>query len=197
MIATREFDRPALGISFDLSKTNTGVCIWLGQTPVAVLSTSFQPSKGLGLLMYNFTDFLQKDLNSAVKTVINKKDYTEDFHYLTHADWLAYEDVRPINKIHMEQHFGMAGYLHLVAWENLMPLYRVVAKSAKKILSGHGACSKETQLASAREQYPHLKVRNHDEADAIAVGLYAVTNFISWEGSEQRALPGNFESESD
>jgi len=40
-------------------------------------------------------------------------------------------------------------------------------------------------------------VRNHDEADAIAVGLYAVTNFINWEGNEQRALPGNFESESD
>jgi len=151
------------GISLDLSKTRTGICIWKGPQPTAIWHASFTKAHDLGSLLYEWRGVLF--------------DLMQD-KYLA---WMAFEDVRPINKNHMEQHFGMVGILASECFEREIPLLRATTSSMKKALSGKGNATKEEQVMAAIKRFPALGTYNHDEADALAVGLYAVENLIEWE----------------
>ena len=93
--------------------------------------------------------------------------------------WVAFEDVRPVNKHHSELHFGLSGVLAEVCFRRKIPFLRATATAVKKALAGSGRASKEEMVAAARERYPALNVRNHDEADALGVGLVAIS-LIDW-----------------
>jgi Holliday junction resolvasome RuvABC endonuclease subunit len=98
----------------------------------------------------------------------------------TGVDWVAVEDVRPVNKHHMEQHFGMLGALAEVCYRRNVPLLRATSGEVKKILTGKGNADKDMMLEAARLARPGLNVRNHDEADALGIGMVAVAR-IDWE----------------
>lgn len=151
---------PVKGVSFDLSKTRTGICHWNDKQPVAVHSHSFTHTNDIGhtlaSLRNNLPDFMLSDLH-----------------------WIAFEDVRPVNKNHSEIHFGMVGVLAEWCYRRNVPLLRATAGAVKKALAGTGKADKDQMLAAARERFPELNVQNHDEADAVGVGLVAVS-MIEW-----------------
>lgn len=93
--------------------------------------------------------------------------------YLSHVDLVAYEEVVPRNKYHMEQHFGMVGILAEVLYAQQVPLLGVHTPTLKKRAAGHGRASKEATLAAVRALYPEHDIADHNVADAIAVGLVA------------------------
>lgn len=151
-----------LGVSFDLSKTRTGVCLWKAQVPIRVVSWEFKDVGDIGALVASF----RHRLATAIPP--------------TGVDWVAVEDVRPVNKHHMEQHFGMLGALAEVCYRRSIPLLRATSGEVKKILAGKGNADKDQMVAGARAAYPALNVTNHDEADALGVGMVAVAR-IDWE----------------
>jgi Holliday junction resolvasome RuvABC endonuclease subunit len=159
------------GVSFDLSKTRTGICTWVNKTSSGVWHAGYKMATDLGMLLY--------DWRGTVLEIINPRD----------PDWMAFEDVRPINKIHMEQHFGMVGVLAMECFEREIPLLRATTSSIKKALAGKGNATKEEQHQAAIQRFPHLGVYNHDEADAVAVGLYVIENLIDWEASTDQNGP--------
>lgn len=153
-----------IGVSFDLSKTRTGICYWAGKRPTAVWHAQYVKAHDLGSLLYEWRstlfDIFQNDPIIA---------------------WMAFEDVRPVNKNHMEQHFGMVGILASECFEREIPLLRATTSSIKKTLAGKGNATKEEQVMAAIRRHPELGAYNHDQADALAVGLYVVENLIDWE----------------
>lgn len=141
------------GVSLDLSKTRTGMAMWHDDKPVYLLSTSFTEYKYFGEMLAVFYNFVQEYVQPGER------------------DWIAYEEVRPKHKLHMEQHFGMVGILARACWKEQVPLFGITSGQAKKYLSGSGKADKDMMLEAARQLYPDLNVRNHDEADALAVGF--------------------------
>lgn len=150
-----------MGVSFDLSKTRTGICVWADRAPRYTLSKSFSDTKDVGHTLASFRNNLPIIMSVPV-------------------GWVAFEDVRPVNKNHSEIHFGMVGVLAEWCFRNDVPLLRATAGAVKKALSGSGRAEKADMLAAAREKFPELNVQNHDEADALGVGLVAVS-MIEWE----------------
>jgi hypothetical protein len=174
-------ERPTLGISFDLSKKRTGICAWANAQPITIASVQYN-APYLGALMEQFTETLYYDLDKLITKTLNNinhnpNDYVNPLIY--NLDWIAYEDVRPVNKRHMEQHFGMVAMLHYEAHYLPTHLFPVTTGEAKKALSGKGNATKEEQLAAAQAKYPTLGVSNHDEADALSVGLHVITRVIT------------------
>jgi Holliday junction resolvasome RuvABC endonuclease subunit len=150
-----------VGLSLDLSKTRTGLCIWGDQRPIRIVSWEFKDVGDTGALVASF----RHRLATAIPP--------------TGVDWVAVEDVRPVSKHHMEQHFGMLGALAEICYRRSVPLLRATSGEVKKILTGKGNADKEAMVTAARDLYPDLNVRNHDEADALAVGMVAVAR-IDW-----------------
>jgi Holliday junction resolvasome RuvABC endonuclease subunit len=155
------------GVSFDLSKTRTGVCLWTNREPVRVVSWEFTGDHDVGSLLASFRNRLATAIPANPEAVA----------------WVAFEDVRPVNKHHSEIHFGLTGVLAEICFRRNVPLLRATASAVKKALAGSGRATKDEMLAAARERYPGVNVRNHDEADALGVGLVAV-GMIDFEGSE-------------
>lgn len=147
------------GVSLDLSKTNTGIAYWKSGNLAFTRSISFADHDYFGKVIHSFSTWLREDVR------------------LSRMDWVAYEDVRPVNKYHAELHFGMLGVLAEKCWKIQVPLIGITSGAAKKILAGSGRASKDEMVAAARERYPGVEIRNHDEADAIAVGLGALDKF--------------------
>jgi len=161
------------GVSFDLSKTRTGICLWTNREPTRVVSWEFKDVGDIGALIAAFRHRLATAIPANPES----------------TGWVAFEDVRPINKHHSEQHFGLVGVLAEVCYRRNVPLLRATASAVKKALAGSGKATKDEMLAAARERYPALNARNQDEADALGVGLVAIT-MIDWEDPEEpKALP--------
>lgn len=152
------------GVSFDLSKTRTGVCLWEDTTPTRVVSWEFRTEGDVGAVLAAF----RHRLGTAISPNPDG------------LDWVAFEDVRPVNKHHSELHFGMSGMLAEVCFRRGVPLLRATSSAVKKAVTGKGRAEKDAMLASARKMFPTLNVRNHDEADAVGVGLVAI-GMIEWE----------------
>lgn len=95
----------------------------------------------------------------------------------TDPDWLAYEEVMVKNKYHAEIHFGMVGLLAMAAHHRLIPLVGINTMTMKKQVVGTGKAKKEQVVAEVLQRYPHLRSAelNHDMADAICVGLTAIS----------------------
>lgn len=151
-----------LGVAFDLSKTRTGVSLWENQHPTKVLSWTFKDTYDIGHLLTSFRNLMPGIIP------------------MQGMGWIAFEDVRPVNKHHSEIHFGMSGVLAEMAYRQETPILRATSGEVKKLLSGSGKADKDVMLAAAREKFPSLNVQNHDEADAIGVGLVAVSK-IAWD----------------
>jgi Holliday junction resolvasome RuvABC endonuclease subunit len=149
-------------VSLDLSKTRTGAAKWRNREPISTLSESFTGSGDTGALLAAFRSWLATLIAHDV-------------------EWVAFEDVRPVNKHHSEIHFGMVGVLAEMCYRRDIPLLRVTTPSMKKALIGKGRATKEEALAAARERYPRANAQNHDEAEALGVGL-AACELIDWEG---------------
>lgn len=143
-----------IGVSFDLGRASTGYVRWVDETPTSIGTLALPPGF-LGEQLTLWADFL-------------------DGFVPPNTDWIAYEDARAVSKQHGVIQFGMAGVLQMFAWKRGIPVVGVNQMTAKKRLAGSGRADKAMMLAAARELYPHLKVKNHDQSDAVAVGLCAL-----------------------
>ena len=149
------------GVSLDLSKTRTGVATWEDRRCTGVYDTSLKETDGLGHLVMQW----RHELADIIPTV--------------GISWVAVEDVKPVNKNHSEIHFAMLGVVAEVCYRREIPLLRVTATQVKKRMTGNGRATKEEMVAAARDLYPMLNVQNDDQADAMAVGLFAI-DMIDW-----------------
>jgi len=148
------------GVSLDLGKTRTGIACWRDQQLQWVEVASFASTTTLGETLSTFSNWL----------ALWVKENT---------DWIAYEQRMTggarLGGRHLELHYGMVGALHLRAWHLGIPILSIPIGTAKKALTGTGRADKDAMLAAARERYPQHDVLEHDVADAIAVGLAALS----------------------
>lgn len=152
------------GVTFDLGKTRTGIACWNDREPYAVDHITYSHTSSLGALVDAF-----------------RRDLPLWTHYgRGGVDWLAYErrltGAGRAGGRHLEIHYAMVAILHERAHHMRVPIFDVATASAKKALTGNGRADKDDMLVAARVRYPTLRVRYHDEADAIAVGLWVVNN---------------------
>lgn len=146
--------------------------MWEGTQPVRTRSVSFSNAHDIGELAYTFR-------NTIYQLLYENADLT----------WVGFEDVRPVNKHHSEIHFGMVAILAEWAWQTNMPMCRATATQVKKKLHGSGKATKEEMLHAAQARFPHLQIANHDEADAVAVGLVVVEDMIDWKKGIHKGEP--------
>jgi len=147
------------GIAFDLSKTNTGVCVFdVAGEPVLTDERSYLKHRYFGNVGRSFKRDLMKLLGSHEPT------------------WCAYEEIVPINKAHMEIHFGMTMILAMACASINVPLFGVNTGSMKKHGVGHGRATKGESVEAMQKRFPHLHIPSHDVADAILVGLWVIAN---------------------
>lgn len=140
-----------IGISFDLSRKSTGIALWRGVHPIKV-STLSLPDGYLGEQLDRFDVVLAKTLK------------------VRQPDWIAYEDARAVSKQHGQILFGMVGVLLMNAWRLGIQVEPVNQMTVKHSFTGSGKATKTDMLLFAQRLYPELDVKNHDEADAVAVG---------------------------
>lgn len=147
------------GLALDLSKRNTGVAIFHDGNLTQARQWSYQEHDYFGHVLRRFEADVLNQLS---------------FGY----DWVAYEEVRPRNKYHMEQHFGMVGILAMRASQHEIPLFGVNTLSMRKIVLGKGNIIKDDVLRLVRDIVRQagwsVDVPNHDVADAICVGLWVL-----------------------
>lgn len=146
------------GVAFDLSKTRTGVALMSKGKLVQTLSWSYQHHPYFGDVLLDFERNLLHTLSV----------------YGPH--WLAYEEVRPVNKYHSELHFGMVGVLAMRAAQHEVPLIGVNTGTMRKEVLGRGRLIKDEVLEAVRarlSEKDRWMVTNHDVADAVTVGWYA------------------------
>lgn len=136
-------------LALDLSKKNTGYALFEDGTLAKVGSKSFTNYGSERDMFQGFQDWLQ--------------------HRARGCDDVAYEVAKPRNMSHSAIHFGMIAIVRLRFADH--HVHGVTWSTAKKVLTGNGHASKDDMLSKARELYPSYDIQNHDEADAIAVGL--------------------------
>jgi Holliday junction resolvasome RuvABC endonuclease subunit len=137
-------------MSFDLSRKSSGFAYWMDDKPHRV-GTIGLPEGFLGEQLSYWDIFIQ--------------------NRVLQAHWVAFEDARAVNKQHGMILFGMTGILHKWCWDLGIPILGFAQTTVKKALTGSGKAGKDDMLRCARERWPHLNVSNHDEADALGVGL--------------------------
>jgi Holliday junction resolvasome RuvABC endonuclease subunit len=152
------------GAALDLSRRNTGVVRFDGSYPAHTEEWSFQ-GKHL--------DYFGATLGAFEKLF-------RGLLVSWRPDWVAYEEVRPVNKTHMEQHFGMVGLMSMLCYRAQVPLLGVNTMRMRKIVLGNGRVEKADILERVRALYPGVDVPSHDVADAICVGLW----FLSTQDQE-------------
>ena len=69
---------------------------------------------------------------------------------------------------------ALIGEINRLAAIHRCGVHPISATTAKKALTGHGGADKHAMLAAARAQYPNHIIKDHNAADAIAVGLAAI-----------------------
>lgn len=144
------------GLSFDLGR-HSGIAVWQGQDLVH-LDCAYYEHTYFGGALWFFSDHVHK-------------------LFKTHQpDWVAYEEVMTKNKYHAELHFGMVGVLAMTAYDHSLPLIGVNTMTMKKHVTGSGRCTKEQMVQEITRRYPSFSVNlTHDMADAVAVGLTALS----------------------
>ena len=151
------------GISWDLSRKSTGIAFWEGSQPKVTQTVSL-PEGELGYQLYVW--------RRIVADILRMRDPTA---------WMAFEDVRAVSKQHGQVVFGMTGILLMEAYDRGIQTLGFAQTTVKKALTGYGRSDKMQMLKAATERWPHLEVKNDDEADALGVGLA----FINLVGAEQ------------
>jgi Holliday junction resolvasome RuvABC endonuclease subunit len=147
------------GIAFDISKTNTGIAIFdKNGEPVLTTERSY--------LKYRYFGNVGRAFKRDVHKLIGSHEPT----------WVAYEEAVPINKIHMELHFGMVMVLAMMCSAINVPLFGVNTGSMKKFSLGNGRASKGESVEGMQARFPALDIPSHDVADALLVGLWIVGN---------------------
>ncbi len=153
-----------IGYSFDLSKSNTGMAKWLGGNLAQVASVSFQEHHYFGHVLIDFERFIDE-------TFVD-------------PSWVAYEEVMVRNKLHGELHFGMVALLAIACCEMEVPLIGINTMTMKKQVVGTGRATKEEMLETIRARYPEHYITDHDVADAVAVGIMAISMMEVRNGGE-------------
>lgn len=156
------------GISFDIG-SDTGCAIWHGET---LHTTQLYELKNdyFGYALSSFEGVLRH----LVKTY--------------QPDWVAYEEVMVKNKYHAELHFGMVGQLAITCCRRNIPLLGVNTMSMKKLVTGTGRAKKEQVVAEIAKRYPKLSSDlEHNQADAVGVGLYALNRMKPPEAKKEKA----------
>ena len=150
------------GISFDLGKTACGVARWTDGTCIWTKMDSYKDTDTLGQTLLEFKRMALSYTGAPAGGM----------------DWVAYEQRMTggprMGLRHLELHYGMVGILHMRAYHLQIPIVSVPISTAKKALSGKGNADKDEMLEAARARVA-WKVGTHDEADAIAVGLVALS----------------------
>jgi Holliday junction resolvasome RuvABC endonuclease subunit len=153
------------GIAFDLSKTNTGICIFDPKgVPVLTRELSYAKVRYFGNVGLNF----QRD----VYRLLGAHE----------PMWVAYEEVMPINKYHAEIHFGMVMILAMRCSAANIPLFGVNTGSMRKAILGNGRATKGETVEAMQRDYPHLDIPSHDVADAMLVGLWITSRATTGSG---------------
>ena len=147
------------GLSFDLSKKNTGVAKWEGGNLAHVSEISFAGHTYFGDVLLSFHHWFNKTAFSVSPS------------------WVAYEEIMVRNKLHGELHFGMVGVMAMACADRQVPLLGVNTMTMKKHVVGRGNCTKEEMVAAIVARYPEMEIPTHDVADAVAVGIYAQSRF--------------------
>lgn len=112
-----------------------------------------------------------KSTRDARMVLVNWKEWFKD--WLTGVRVIAYEDAKPRNHRHALLYYGMITIMELEAYKNDIETIPVHYGRAK-LVTGAGNASKDDMLSWAVEACPHLEIRNHDEADAVAIGMAAL-----------------------
>lgn len=152
------------GLAFDLSKTNTGVvALSRNGRIIAAHQRSYARLPYFGDVLLAF----ERDL----------------LHFLSDRPyaWIAYEEVRPINKYHSELHFGMVGILAMRACQHEIPLVGANTGSMRKNVLGRGRLIKDEVLAAVHAKLPEPErkmIVSHDLADAWTVGQDVLSRLI-------------------
>lgn len=143
------------GLSFDIGK-NSGIAVWDGEQLAKVFPWQHQyPYFGAVLWHY--------------------RNDTADLFGSYKPNWVAYEEVMTRNKYHAELHFGMVGVLAALCYEWQVPLVGVNTMTMKKQVAGRGNATKLDMMAEVTRRYPNIDDLTHDMADAVAVGLVALS----------------------
>lgn len=142
------------GVSLDLSKSRTGVAVWQDGKLVEVYDKSFSELELHSEIFLEFREWAFVGLIERHK-----------------PDWIALERARPRNMNHAEIFYGMTAILTLLVARSGKVMHFIHWATAKKVLAGHGKANKPQMLAAAQEQFPDSGIQNHDQADAVAVGL--------------------------
>ena len=145
-----------VGISLDLSKVATGWAKWVDGHLVRTGTVSFSNCEYVGALLLAWEEWLKREVK------------------IDELDWVAFEDVRPINKFHSEIQFGMVGELSKRAYRAQIPLLRIASSTMKKAATGNGRANKEETVAAIAKRFVDFSISDHNIADAVGVGLAAL-----------------------
>jgi len=150
------------GISFDISKARTGIATWRDGVPTGVESVSFSKTAGVEELLWAWAEFLYDWMPYPAPEGKS-------------ISWVAFEQAVPRGMAHREQFYGMTGMLRVrTRYFAEADIYPVNLATAKKALAGIGNADKASMVVAARKRWPHLPEMNHDEADALGIGLVAL-----------------------
>ncbi len=139
-------------IALDLSLSNSGVCIFdKNRNPVELCSIPTNGKDPHGVRLKNLADSLfhirsKYDIDLAVF----EKGFSR-FNQSTQAVFKA---------------TGVANYV----FYDCEQIY-YAPSSVKKIVSGNGRTDKAGIRKIIESKYPHLKIANEDESDAVSIGL--------------------------
>lgn len=159
------------GLSFDISRRNTGIIYWEGDLPVEVHEIQL-PLADLGEQIYKWNWTLSDLL---WRYQVPKGDVDQPMYHFrwqrSPLHWIAYEDVRAVSKRHGMIQFGQVAILAMLTHRWQIPLLPFAQTTVKKALTGSGRADKEEMIRCAKKMFPALDIPSADVADAVGVGL--------------------------
>ena len=146
------------GLSFDFGR-KTGIAWWAEGLPVSVFNKRFD-QKDLGEMLHAWRTYAETALDDHMPT------------------WVAYEEARPVNKVHMEQFFGMQAMLCVACYERGIPVFGINTMTMKHRTTGNARATKPEVVKAVKKRFPRLTSTTleltEDEADAVGVGYTAL-----------------------
>jgi len=105
--------------------------------------------------------------------------YLLHYHSPQRLTWEEPQGMRGMGLVRIQRYLGV---LELYAQLHGIPYASVGSRENKRHATGRGHASKDEMVAAMSEKYGR-EIDTHDEADAIAVGLYAMER-LNWTGQE-------------
>jgi Holliday junction resolvasome RuvABC endonuclease subunit len=138
--------------TFDISLSNTGVCIFdEHENPVKLFSIATTSKKECRERLKTIGDILLEV----------KKDYPTDLIVLESGFSRFNVSTQTLFRVH-----GVVNYL----FADCTQIY-YAPSTIKKIVGGNGRMDKQEIKKIVRKRYPELNIENEDQSDAVSVGL--------------------------